>query len=127
MDAYSLLTMLVFAADEDGGGNGLSFLWPLLIGIFVLYYFIVIRGNRRDKDRREAMLNSLKKNDRVVTIGGIIGTVAGTSSDGTEVTLKLDDNAKMKVLRSAIQGPVREQKQDGGDTAEKPNVAETTS
>ncbi|MFQ5734847.1 MAG: preprotein translocase subunit YajC [Planctomycetaceae bacterium] len=62
----------------------------------------------------------LKKHDRVVTIGGIIGTVASTSQDGREVTLKIDDNARMKVLRTAIQGPLADADQTEADKSAKP-------
>jgi len=111
MDYFQTIMPLLFAAEEDGGGNIFSVMWPVMIAIFVLYYFIVIRGNRRERAKREELLSSLKKNDRVVTIGGIIGTVASTSQDGREVTLKIDDNARMKVLRTAIQGPLKEEKE----------------
>lgn len=120
MDALLMFAMLLFAEGEEGGGGGFSMLMPLIVMIIVLYYFVVIRGNRRDRDGRESMLNSLKKNDRVLTIGGIIGTVASTSADGREVTLKIDDNTRMKVLRSAIQGPLKEAKEQD-DASGSPN------
>jgi len=103
-------------ADNGGGGfGGLGPIIPLIIMVMVVYYFVVIRGNRRERQRREEMLGSLKKNDRVLTIGGIIGTVASTSQDGKEVTLKIDDNTRMKVLRSAIQGPMKDEDESGGN------------
>jgi preprotein translocase subunit YajC len=49
------------------------------------------------------MLSALKKNDRVVTIGGMIGTVANITPDGQEVTLKVDDNTRIRMIRSSIQ------------------------
>ena len=110
MELLQFATPLMFA--ENGGGMG-ALLIPMVL-IFIVFYFVVIRGKRRDKNSRDNMLNSLKKNDRVVTIGGIIGTVAATSANGKEVTLKIDDNVRMKVLRSAIQGPLR----DGDQTAD---------
>ncbi|MCH8829089.1 MAG: preprotein translocase subunit YajC [Planctomycetes bacterium] len=101
-------------AEGDNGNPFMSFL-PMILMIGFLYYFIIVRGNRREKGRRQALMDGLKKNDRVITIGGIIGTIAGTSQDGKEVTLKIDDNCKMKMLRSAIQGPLKEgTEQDAG-------------
>lgn len=122
MELYPLLAMFLLAAEEEGGGSAFTSMLPLLLGVFLLYYILVIRGGRRDRDRREQLLSSLKKNDRVVTIGGIIGTVANTSADGKEVTLKLEDNAKLRILRSAIQGPLSDQKQDGAAEPEQPKV-----
>ena len=117
-----LQTMLpVILAEDDEGGGIFSLMWPVMIAIFFLYYFIVIRGNKRQKAQRADLLNSLKKNDRVVTIGGIIGTVASTSQDGREVTLKIDDNTRMKVLRSAIQGGLKEVQDTSDDKSGKEN------
>jgi preprotein translocase subunit YajC len=126
MDFLQFAIGATFAEGEQP--QPMAWLWILMIGIFVLYYFVVIRGNRREKSSREDMLSSLKKNDRVVTIGGIIGTVASTSQDGKEVTLKIDDNARMKVLRTAIQGPLREQDQKpDADKSAKDRIPEEAS
>ena len=116
MELLQFATSLMFA---DNGDNPMSWLWVLMGVIFMLYYFVVIRGNRRERGSRDNMLSSLKKTDRVVTIGGIIGTVAATSANGKEVTLKIDDNTRIKVLRSAIQGPLKEADQtaDGDKTS----------
>ncbi len=64
-----------------------SFLVPFGM-IAVLFYFLMIRPERRKKAELLEMLQNLKKNDRVVTIGGIYGTVVATSKDGEEVTLR---------------------------------------
>jgi preprotein translocase subunit YajC len=74
-----------------------------LVAIVLFFYFFVIRNQRREKDSHAAMLAALKKNDKVQTIGGIIGSVANVSADGQEVTLKVDDNTRIKFIRSAIQ------------------------
>ncbi|MCA9095203.1 MAG: preprotein translocase subunit YajC, partial [Planctomycetaceae bacterium] len=62
------------------------------------------RSPNQEAKKRENLLSSLKKDDRVVTIGGIIGTVANISSNGKEITLKMDDNSKVRFVRTAIQG-----------------------
>lgn len=71
--------------------------------IAVIFYFLLIRPQKREQATREAMLSALKKNDRVVTIGGMIGTVANISPDGQTVTLKVDDNTRIPMIRSSIQ------------------------
>jgi preprotein translocase subunit YajC len=106
-------SLVLFAEDEAEGGNPIMTFLPMILMIGFLYYFIIVRGNRREKNRRTQLMDSLKKNDRVVTIGGIIGTISSISQDGREVTLKIDDNSKMKILRTAIQGPLREKEEDG--------------
>ena len=75
---------------------------PLIV-LAVFFYFFVYRHSRREQDTHKAMLAALKKNDKVQTIGGIIGSVANISPDGQEVTVKVDDNTRIKFIRSAIQ------------------------
>ena len=76
----------------------------LFLMIGVLFYFLMIRPDRRKKAEMLEMLQQLKKNDRVVTIGGIYGTVVATSKDAEEVTIKIDENTntKLRLQRSAI-------------------------
>lgn len=73
-----------------------------LVFIFVIFYFMMFRGPQKQKQKHQKMVQSLKKNDRVRTIGGIIGTIVDIKGD--EVTLKIDEsnNTKMKVASSAI-------------------------
>ena len=73
------------------------------IAIAIMFYFLLMRPQRREQANRDAMIKALKKNDKVVTIGGIVATVANISSDGQEVTLKVDDNTRIKFVRSSIQ------------------------
>jgi len=79
-----------------------------MIGIGILFYFIVMRPQlKAQKDKRkqhEDLMTNLKKNDKVVTIGGIIGTVAEVTDE--RVTLKIDDNTRMKFTRGSIQDVV---------------------
>jgi preprotein translocase subunit YajC len=70
--------------------------------MFVLMYVILFRGPRKKQQQHKQMMQALAKNDRVQTIGGIIGTVVDIKDD--EVTLKIDEsnNTKIKLVRSAI-------------------------
>ena len=94
-------------APRGGGGELYGMLLPM-VAIAFLWYFLLLRPQQRERARREDLLKALKKNDRVVTIGGILGTVVNTSADGKEVTLKVDDNTRLRMLRSSIQSVVRE-------------------
>jgi len=75
----------------------------LIIGVF---WWIMSRGRSKERKRYQQMLDSLKRNDRVQTIGGIIGTVVDVRED--EVVLKVDEgsNTKMRFSRAAIKGVV---------------------
>lgn len=75
-------------------------LFPLMI-IFTLYY-VMDSPRRRDAAKRDQMLKNMKKNDRVATIGGMLGSVADISADGKEVTVKVADNVRIRFRRSAI-------------------------
>ena len=70
--------------------------------MFVLMYLILFRGPRKKQQQQKQMVQSLVKNDRIQTIGGIIGTIVDIKDN--EVTLKVDEsnNTKIKILRSAI-------------------------
>jgi preprotein translocase subunit YajC len=75
----------------------------IFIGLmFVLMYFILFRGPQKQKQQHKKMVQTLEKNDRVRTIGGIIGTVVDIKDD--EITLKVDEsnNTKIKIVSSAI-------------------------
>jgi len=105
---YSSLNLLFAQAEAPAARNGdAAFLqWLPFIAIAVLFYFMLIRPQSRERQAREAMLKALKKNDRVITIGGIIGTVANLGPDDREVTIKVDDNTKLRMLRSSIQSVI---------------------
>lgn len=75
----------------------------ILFGLmFVVMYFFLFRGPRRKQQQQRKMVDSLEKNDRVRTIGGILGTVVDIKGD--EITLKVDEsnNTKIKVASSAV-------------------------
>lgn len=74
---------------------------PFVLILFLLFP-IVIWPQRKEQQKRDDLIKSLKKNDRVVTLGGIIGTVANISADGKEITLKVDDNTRIKFIRTGI-------------------------
>lgn len=92
-------------AQEDGGGwlEGLG-LMPAFVLIFVLLYFMILRPQRKEQQSRGDMLTNLKKNDRVITVGGIYGVVTNVRHDGDEVTIKVDEstNAKLRLTLSSI-------------------------
>ena len=70
----------------------------------MLFYFLMIRPQRREQSRRVQMLGGVKKNDRVVTIGGVYGVVANVNREADEVTLKVDEttNTKLRITLSSI-------------------------
>jgi preprotein translocase subunit YajC len=103
--ALSSCLLFAQAADPAKSGSGSMVGTMISFGlIIVLFYMLMIRPERRRKAELAEMLTNLKKNDRVVTIGGIYGTVVAASKDSEEVTLKVDEttNTKLRMQRSAI-------------------------
>ena len=112
---FQFVTLL--AADDPEGPSFLVTMMPLLL-IFMLLFPIVVWPQRKEQQKREALLNSLKKNDRVVTVGGMIGTVATISGDGKEITLRVDDNTRIKFTRAGISHKLEDaEKQDASKPA----------
>ncbi len=83
-----------------GNGSGIMSILPLMIGMFAIMYFLIIRPQQKQKRERESLLRAVKKGDRVVTSGGLYGTVVGLSEH--TVTLKVADQVKLDFERSAI-------------------------
>ncbi|MBK7107288.1 MAG: preprotein translocase subunit YajC [Ignavibacteriae bacterium] len=83
----------------DGGGSMISTL--IMFGaIFAIFYFMIIRPQQKKAKERDALLNSLKKGDKIITGSGIHGTVAGL--EDTTVLVDVGNNIKIKMERSAI-------------------------
>ncbi len=87
---------------QGAGGGGQVLFIGLMLAVAV-FWIITMRGNSKEKKQRQAMLDNLAKSDRVLTIGGIIGTVVAVK--GNEVVIKVDEgtNTKMLFTRSAVQ------------------------
>jgi len=99
------MTVALLLAQEEQrppGGLDLAMFLPFIL-IAVVFYFLLIRPRNKEQAERDAMLAALKKNDKVVTIGGMLGTIANITPDGNEVTLKVDDNTRIRMVRSSIQ------------------------
>ncbi|MBI4974251.1 MAG: preprotein translocase subunit YajC [Candidatus Omnitrophica bacterium] len=79
--------------------NPLLNLMPIIL-IFVIFYFLLIRPQKKTQDEHKKMIQGLKKNDEVITSGGVHGTIANVKE--ATVTLKVDDNVKIEVQKNSI-------------------------
>jgi preprotein translocase subunit YajC len=86
------------AGPAGPGGMFVSFL-PFVL-IFVVFYFLLILPQQRKQKKHRAMLEGLKKGDRILTTGGILGTVAALNKD--VVTVQVGDNVRIKIRRDYI-------------------------
>jgi preprotein translocase subunit YajC len=92
-------TFFLIGAPAGEQANPLAMFLPLIL-IFIVFYFFIIRPQKKKEDNRKKMIEAVKKNDRVITIGGIHGTV--TQVDETSVLVQVDSNAKLRVEKSAL-------------------------
>jgi len=91
--------------------NPIVNLFPLIL-IFIIFYFMLIRPQKKQEKERQQMLKALEKNDQVVTTGGIHGTIVNVKE--RTVTLRVDDNVKIEVERNCIASV---KKQQGAEAA----------
>ena len=87
-------------AGASAGGDMFAQFMPLLL-IFVVFYFLLIRPQQKKMKMQKEMLSAVRRGDRVVTGGGIIGTVTKVKSD-TEVQVEIADGIKVIILRDTI-------------------------
>ena len=98
----TLMTVLLFAPPAGGQTpNPFIQLVPLVL-IFIVFYFFMIRPQQKKQKDRNKVLDSLKRGDKVTTIGGIHGTVAGIDTEKKTVLVQVSDTTKIKFDRTAI-------------------------
>jgi preprotein translocase subunit YajC len=99
------------------GGSALSML-PLLAAIALLFYFMIMKPDQKRAATMRSMRDGLKKNDRVVTAGGIYGVVTNVQRETNEVTIKVDEatNTKLRVTLDSIARVTSDESTSDGGT-----------
>ncbi len=99
------MNFLLYGAPPDGGGAGgiISMLFPFIL-IFVIFYLVLILPAKKKQKKHQEMLTALKGGERVVTSGGIYGTVTRVMEDRFEI--EVDKNTKMQIAKSSISGVI---------------------
>jgi preprotein translocase subunit YajC len=93
-----MATMMLALQQPSGGG---LLVWAPLIFIFVIFYFLLIRPQQTRQKKWQAMLSSLKTGDRVITSGGVRGTIVALRDDHLHLRVP-PDNIRIEVARSAV-------------------------
>jgi preprotein translocase subunit YajC len=99
---------LLFAENApaaDGGGAASPFSFPIILLIIVFwFYLLMIRPQQKQEQKRKEMIAALKKNDKVLTSGGIYGTVVSVDNDSDRVMVRVDDDkgVRMAFSKTAI-------------------------
>jgi preprotein translocase subunit YajC len=98
------LNLLLAMAPQGGtganGGGSMVSTFVMFGAIFLIFYFMIIRPQQKRAKEREKLLSSIEKGDKVVTSGGVHGTVAGVEEK--TILLQVTENVKLKIERSAI-------------------------
>lgn len=94
-------------AGAGGAGSGGSMMTMLMFGsIFAIFYFMIIRPQKKQANERKAMIEAIKRGDKVVTSGGIFATVKDVKADRVIVTIA--EGIKIEVAKTAVTGVLTE-------------------
>ena len=85
-------------------GSGAPMLIPMIL-IFAIFYVLVFRPQKKEQKEKQAMRDNLKKNEQIVTVGGIHGTVVLVKEK--TVTLRVDDNTKIEIDKESIAAVIK--------------------
>ena len=91
--------LATFGVPREGADGTLIFMIQMG-AIFAIFYFLLIRPQRKEQQRHQELIKAVKKGDVIVTAGGIIGTVVHAQED--RITLKTDENTRIVVERARI-------------------------
>lgn len=105
---FSSAASVVLLAAQSPASNGLIAFLPLAIIMVIFYVLLILPAQRRQK-KTQGMLSALKTGDKVVTTGGLYGTIVAL--DGDAIQLRIADQVRVKVARSAVAGMQAESKE----------------
>ena len=95
---------ILFAAAQPGQSNGgIAAFVPFILIMFIIY-FLMIRPQTKRQKEKDLMRDSLKKGDKIITMGGIHGTVQGFKEKNKIVVIKVDNNTNLSLSKTAITG-----------------------
>ncbi|MFW5960475.1 MAG: preprotein translocase subunit YajC [Chitinivibrionales bacterium] len=115
--AITLLVLTSCVLAQSGGGEAakgpqMFSILPMIGIMLVIIYFFMIRPEQKKQKEKQNLIENIKKGDKIITIGGIYGTVSKMKKD--TVILKVDGNATMEILKSAV-STVRNKQENNGN------------
>ena len=107
-------------ASKDAAPQGGLQQMLLMFGIiFVIFYLLILRPQKRQQKQQEAVRNAIKRGDRVVSIGGIHGTVAAVDTTNNTIAVEVDKNVKLVFSKAAISTVVTREDAKGAEEPSK--------
>lgn len=111
----NLYDVILMAPQGQSGGGGGMFSTLIMFGlIIVIFYFMILRPQQKRQKERDKMLNDVQKGDKIVTTGGVHGTVMGI--EDKTLLVQIAENVKVKLERSAISSIVKSTSDNVGKT-----------
>ena len=101
MNLFAFIFGMAGSGGSDGGGSPIGMFLPMIL-IFGIMYLLIFRPQAKKQKEHRKMLDEVKKGDRILTAGGIYGTVEGVVEKDGIIIVKVDDNVKLKMTRSSI-------------------------
>lgn len=101
MNVLSLLAMASPQGGESGSSNPIFTFIPIIL-IFLVFWFMIIRPQKKQQDQRKSMIEALKRGDRIITNGGLYATIKDVKGD--HVVATISEGVKVQISKSAIGG-----------------------
>lgn len=121
--AFPLLMAAPAASSEGATGSMVTTF--ITFGLIILvFYFLIIRPQKKKEKETKEMIQAIKKGDKIVTIGGIRGTVLSVKDDA--VVIKVDDNAKIEFSKGAVSSVISKKEEKSAAPAAKPAANKST-
>ena len=107
-----MMAVLLQAQGQNQSGNPLGLILPFVLVLGIMWLLLIRPQRKRDRQRRE-MLERVRKNDKVVTVGGIHGAVRWVKGDEVMLLVDESNNTKLRMSLSAITRILSEEKEEG--------------
>ena len=108
-----MLLFLMLLSGSGGTGSQPStfgFFLPLIL-IFAIMYFLIFRPQMKKQKQQKMMIETLKKGDKIVTVGGIFGVIAGVKEKEGTLIVKIADNTKIELVKTSVAKVIGQEKE----------------
>jgi preprotein translocase subunit YajC len=96
-----VLNFILLMGAPGGSQSQIGMLLPIFL-IFAIMYFLIFRPQAKKQKQQRLMIDALKKGDKIITAGGICGTIVGIKEKDNSVIVKIDDNTKIELVKSSV-------------------------
>ncbi len=110
MNPITLLAQGNAAPASPGGLDATFFI--LMGGIFLVFYFLILRPQKKEQEEKQKAINALKKGDRVISIGGIHGSIVDIDADAGTVQVQVDRGVRLTFNRTALLPAKKDERKD---------------